>query len=238
MRGMGMDLARGWWTVLPTGADLHSTYHRVATDHLPPLPMRLPESLTWLGDVPDAADEDSILRADQSQRVLGPEVVPWLAEQGIPSEILPEVLRDLAANPSLLAGIRSPTWCFVDLGDKVVPVADSAGGGWLVHWLTDSQAVLSWLIHVARDGQHRVVVSPAWIGYETDSDPHEPYPIPDRPLDLADLAALEVEECAGTLPEFIARLWLEGETWGTLRGEAPATHDVVDYEHAWRRLYP
>jgi hypothetical protein len=233
-----VDPARGWWTALPTGSDRHSTYRRVSRDHLPPVPGRLLESLTWLGDIPAAADDDSILRPDQSVRALESDVVPWLVEQGIPNELLPDALRSLAANPSLLAGIRSPTWCCIELGDKVVPLADSTGGGWLVHWLADSQSVLSWLIHIAPDGQHRVVVSPAGLGFEAEPDPDEQYPIPDRPLEPADLAAPEVEQCADSLPEFLARLWLEGETWWAFQGEAPATTDVVEYARDWTLLNP
>ena len=229
---------RGWWTALPTGTGTFSTYSRVEVDALPPIPARLLESLRWLEDVPSAALEDSILRADQAQRVLSPEVVAWLTEQGVPAAHVPECLSALAANPGLLAGIRTPTMCFVDLGDKVVTVADSAGGGWLIRWLTDSQAVLSWLIHITSDGRHRIVVSPALIGYAYEPDAGEPYAVPSHPLTSTDLETLSVEECAGSLTAFLARLWLESEAWWALHGESPATAEVTEYVSTWRKLYP
>jgi hypothetical protein len=149
---------------------------------------------------------------------------------------LPEPLSLLASRPELLGGIASVTLCYVDFGDHVVVVAEAAGGGWLVRFMTDSQAVLSWLIHIEPGGTHSVVVTPAWtIGYDVPSEPEEPFPVPTHPLERDDLCRLEVEVCARSLTEFLARLWLENESWRAM-DSASASVDVRRYLGDWLRL--
>lgn len=224
-----------WWTVLPTDNPGHSTYGRVRREDLPPIPDRLTASIAWLTDLPAA--EGSIIDSDQPERPLRPDATTWLEDQGVPSQVLPASLVRLAEYPELLAGIRSPTACFVDLGSKVVPLAPEAGGGWLLRLLSDSQLVLSWLIHLSPGGAHRLVVTPAYLGYEWGAEPDEPYAIPDRALLSSDLAQLEVEPCANSLPEFLARLWLEGETWWSLHGQPSPSPEVAEYQRAWRARF-
>ena len=55
-------------------------------------------------------------------------------------------------------------------------------------------------------GEHRVVTTPAWIGYDEPYEPDEPYPVPRRALTSADLERLEVEVCAPSLTAFLARI--------------------------------
>jgi hypothetical protein len=226
-----LDLSKAWWTVLVPG----STYSRVPLERLPELPDHLSTSLSWLASLPALATGHGVLRPDQAQRPLSPDLGPWLVAQGVPAQLLPEPLTQLASRPELLAGVRSVTDCYVDVGDHAVQVDDAAGGGWLVRFLTDSQAVLSWLIHISPSGSHSIVVTPAWIGWDTAPDPDEEYPIPDRPLRRGDLHDLEVEVCAGSLIEFLARFWLENETWHALHG-ARSSGDVRHYRDEWIRL--
>ncbi len=152
----------------------------------------------------------------------------------MPSALVPVPLVRLANEPGLLRGVRSATCCFIDLGDKIARLHETAGGGWLVHFLSDQQGVVEWLIHVAPDGGHQVVVTTAPIGCSWRLDPEELDPVPDQPLTLEDLAVLSVEVCADSLIEFLARCWLDNETWWTIEGgEAATTPDVVDYQRAW-----
>jgi hypothetical protein len=226
-------LPEAWWTVLEPG----TTYARTTMDHLPALPEHLVDSLSWLDSLSPQPRDQSILRTDQAQRPLSGDLVPWLTSQGVPAKLLPEPLRVLASRPELLGGIASVTLCFVDFGDQVVVVDESAGGGWLVRFMTDSQAVLSWLIHIEPGGVHSVVVTPAWtIGYDVPSEADEPFPVPTHPLVRDDLRRLEVEVCAHGLTEFLARLWLENQAWLARHG-ASASEDVRRYMDDWVRLH-
>ena len=223
--------------MLPTGTRGHCTYERVAVEDLPPVPGGLAESIAWLTDLPAAAG--SILESDQPERSLGPDAIAWLEEQGVPRRLLPAALIRLGEDPTPLAAIRSPTACFVDLGSNVVPVGQEAGGGWLIRFVSDSQVVLSWLIHLGADGTHRIVATPALLGYDLGpAEIRDPYPIPDHPLSPTDLSRLEVEPCASSLSEFLARLWLEAETWWSLHGQPSGHYTVIAYEQAWRARFP
>jgi hypothetical protein len=225
-------LPEAWWTVLDPG----STYARTTTDRLPALPEHLVTSMSWLASLPLESRDDSILRTGQAQRPLSGDLVPWLTSQGVPAHLLPEPLSLLASRPELLGGIASVTLCFVDFGDHVVVVDESAGGGWLVRFMMDSQAVLSWLIHIEPSGSHSVLVTPAWtIGYDVPSEPDEPFPVPTHPLGRDDLRRLDVETCAHGLTEFLARFWLENQTWRVIHGASPS-EDVRRYLDDWVRL--
>ncbi len=208
-------LPEAWWTVLDPG----TTYARTTTDRLPALPEHLVTSLSWLASLPLQPRDASILRTDQAQRPLSGELLPWLASQEVPAQVLPEPLGILASRPELLGGIGSVTDCFVDFGDHVVVVDESAGGGWLVRFVTDSQAVLSLPSTIEPNGGHSVVVTPAWtIGYDVPSEPDEPFPVPTHPLGRDDLRKLEVDVCAHSLTQYLARLWLEDQTWRAMHG--------------------
>lgn len=221
-----------WWTVLG-----ESTYERVEADRLPRLPEHLLGSLSWLSGLEPYPADENVLRSDQAQRPLSPEGPSWLVAQGVPEASIPHELSELMRTPSLLSGIGSVTLCFVDLGDVVQPLDASAGGGWLVRFLSDSQLVRSWLVHVAVTGEHRVVTTPAWIGYDEPYEPDEPYPVPRRALTSADLERLEVEVCAPSLTAFLARFWLEDEAWRALHG-SDVSDDATRYLAEWRRLNP
>jgi hypothetical protein len=134
-----------------------------------------------------------------------------------------------------LSGIGSVTLCYVDLGDRIVPLDVSAGGGWLLRFLSDSQMVRSWLMQIAPTGEHRIVTTPAWIGYEAPSEPDEPYPVPSGALARADLQRLEVEICAPSLTAFLARAWIEDEAWRAAHG-ATVGDDATHYLAEWHRL--
>lgn len=223
-------LPEAWWTVLQ-----EPTYSRVEPDLLPPLPMNLVGSLAWLSQIPPLDQESNILRTDQAARPLSPDLPDWLSAQGLPPMLIPQPLAELADGPDLLSGIASVTLCFVDLGDRVAAVDESAGGGWLVRFLSDSQMVRSWLLHIEPTGTHRVVTTPAWIGYDVPEEPDEPYPVPDARLSLADLHRLDVETCAPDLNSFLVRFWLENEAWRGLHG-ATITSQAQTYLDEWQRL--
>ena len=52
---------------------------------------------------------------------------------------LPKSFMKAVDSPSLLAGVRSSTGCYLDLGDFAMPVNEPAGG-LLVHFLSDQCA--------------------------------------------------------------------------------------------------
>lgn len=224
-----------WWTVLPDSRGRQSTYSPKATDQLPPLPNHLIRSTAWLASLPDVPEDVSITRTDQAERPLTPSVSGWMVNQGIPKSVIPGSLSTFIEKPSLLDGIRSVTMCFLDLGNRVVNLDSDAGGGWLVHFMSDQQGAIEWLVRIFPTGHHHVVATPALIGYDIPSEPDEPYPVPDGTLRLEDLASLKVRGCAPSLDHFLVRFWLENEVWWVNHGEPSTRKEVDEYRDAWLR---
>jgi hypothetical protein len=124
------------------------------------------------------------------------------------------------------ARIRSCTDCYLDLADRVVPVQ---GGGTLIHFLSDSQWVLHWLLYVGPAGSEAVVVTDRPLGFDWAGDEEEP-------VRLFDPASVRAGVCAETFSEFLYRFWIENEIWFSLaspNGELqPLSSEAQDYvEH-------
>ena len=119
--------------------------------------------------------------------------------------------------------IRSATACYADLGEFAVPVL---GGGWLIHFLSDQQWALHWLLYLGRAGSEAVVVTDAPLGFAADRDP----PGAMHEFDPASGAACV---CAESFSEFLFRFWIENEIWFALADPSGArrqlTSDQVRY---------
>jgi hypothetical protein len=218
-----------WWSILPA-PDGGGTYRPVPLADLPALPSRLADSLDWLTGLHAVDDEYArITRTDQAARPFTPDAHSWLISQGVPEDLIPTDLAHALTHPETLSGIRSATYSTLDLADRVTPLAADAGGGWLIHVLTDQQAVLNWLLHFTADGTVTTIATPAAIGYTWSHDADEPYPVPDRALTAADLTALEATRCEGSFTKFVARLWLDNETWWAQHGETTPYDEVRTY---------
>jgi hypothetical protein len=193
------ELSRVWWSIDLPGfrphAKRYATYSPFAYDELPPVGRALDNELAWLlrekpvrGWLADEDWAEPIRRATLAELAdLWPE--GW--------QRTPAAFRAFVGGPGPARRIRSATGCYLDLGQFAVPAAE---GGKLVHFLSDQQGVLHWLLFVD-DGQEAVVVTYRPYGFE---QPEAPVPFTQRRHSAV---------CAESFSEFLYRFWIENEIW-------------------------
>jgi hypothetical protein len=114
---------------------------------------------------------------------------------------VPRSFRRFIEDPGPRRHVRSATACYLDLGDFPVRVSD---GGTLIHFLSDQQWVLHWLLYVGPNGSEAVVTTPEPLGF----DDGETEPVHD--LDPgAWLGSLAV--CADSFEQFLYHYWAMNE---------------------------
>jgi len=209
-------LERAWWSVDLPGVRPHpvarATYSAFDWRLLPPMPGWVTDGYAWLASSPMPEESTLAQASDGVQRDIG-DWDAW-AEHGSGSLVPQEFVR-FARSLGLRRHLRSPTWCVFDLGDHSVEVT----GGRLIHFLSDSQWVLHWLLFVGDSGAQAVVTTAFPAGFELPPDVLELY---------ADTAGYEI--CADTFLEFIWRFWIENEIWFKLSLEKqPLTPAQADY---------
>jgi hypothetical protein len=192
------DLARSWWSVELPGVRPHrgryATYSAFDWRRLPPMPGWVTPDYSWLASSPVHAESSLAVPF----RAVSRDLADWgdLAVQTAGARMPAEFLR-VARDPALRRHLRSATDCYFDLGDHAVEVP----GGWLVHFLSDSQWVRHWLLF-AGAGEQAVVTTSFPAGFELTPDDRRAYP-----------GEPAYEICAGTFLEFIWRFWIENEIW-------------------------
>ncbi len=214
------SLPRQWWSVDLPGYRPHpeeyATYSAFAYEELPPVPHELDDDLRWLCAHPPVAgglggEPVRPATAEQLQRLVGGRSIP-----------LPSSFRTFIGSPQPRRRVRSCTDCYLDLAEFVVPVA---GGGWLVHFLSDSQWVLHWLLYVDAD-REAVVVTDAPVGFEVE----------DETIRFFDPGSDDGAVCARSFSEFVYRWWIENELWFALVDkDRPLTDEQRRYAEHYRR---
>jgi hypothetical protein len=213
------SLPRQWWSVDLPGYRPHpadATYSAFTYEELPPVPHQLDDDLRWLCAHPPVAgwlgeEPARPATAEQLQRLMGDRAI-----------LLPASFRTFIGSPQPRRRVRSCTDCYLDLADFVVPVA---GGGWLVHFLSDSQWVCHWLLYVDAD-REAVLVTEAPVGFEVD----------DETIRSFDPASDDGAVCAESFSEFIYRFWIENEIWFALADkDEPLTDEQQRYAEHYLR---
>jgi hypothetical protein len=209
-----------WWGTSFPGGDLaevrpdRGTFGRYDFGRLPPLPFTFSGNLDWLARAP--AHRQSIGRKYAAE---APESTKCLRSSADSLGVrLPEAFIRFAETPSLQDRVRSVTDCYVDLCPELI--RSPIGGGWLVHFLADSQGCLYWYLYLTADGSdHAVVASPdyystplEWSGV-VDGDGEE---WEDEERDPSAIVF-----CAESFEAFLCRYWIENEIWIAQRLKAP-----------------
>jgi hypothetical protein len=198
------DLPRSWPSVeLPGYREDpdHATYTAFSYDELPPIESQLDDELHWL--LQESPVEASLAGVDEAASTAA---TPKGLGRVVGSEIqLPRAFVAFVGSNEPRARVRSCTDCYLDLADFAVPVV---GGGSLVHFLSDSQWVLHWLLYVGPDGSEAVVATGLPFGFELGDEAEAPR--------LLDPAAGAAAVCAESFAEFLYRFWIENEIWFNL----------------------
>jgi hypothetical protein len=204
-------IERGWWGVeLPGVRRGRSTYSPYVGTPVPPIERRLDDELDWLGEQPvvpgSLADDPAAPRPARTASSVELDALVAGSDLRVPA-----TFAAFIGDRGLQSRIRSCTACYLDLGDAVV----RAPGGRLVHFLSDQQWVLHWLLFVGDDGGEAVLATDVPYGFDGEA-----------PTELATGAQPDSElptlVCAESFVEFLYRFWIENEIWFSLAGRADA----------------
>jgi len=136
---------------------------------------------------------------------------------------LSPAFRTFISEPEPRLRVRSATACYLDLAEFPVEVV---GGGSLIHFLSDQQWVLHWLVYIGADESEAVVVTETPLGFEVDQ----------HRFDRFDPTSDDATICAESFSEFLYRFWIENEIYfrslRNARERSPLTEEQRRYaEH-------
>lgn len=205
------ELPKGWWSFNLPGyreAPDPATYALFDYNTLPPV--KDPgNNYAWLTAMPPR------------ERSIASDSGPFVTRFGdlMPhiTALLPDAFRVFTRSPNLQKRIRSCTDCFLEAPDFLIRTSAPLDG-WLIHFLSDSQWVLHWYLHLHPDGTHFVVVSPEAFGFREEEEPDW-----DWENFTVNMAERKFWFCAPSFSEFLYRFWLENETWFALQEKKPLT---------------
>ncbi|HEV2457525.1 MAG TPA: hypothetical protein VGS80_04105 [Ktedonobacterales bacterium] len=215
---------RGWWSFdLSTYRPCDSTYCLFDSDRLPPLPP-LDDTLSWLGPLPDAEDQQMEPRTRAPGRPIDAQdalqLVVGEAEQlGL---TLPESFLRLMSSRALQQHIPSCTACEFELAYGFLP-CPSSPGGYILEFLHDQQYCVVWYLYLTSGGEQCVLASTSDLYAADDEEQGEDADLEaldedeerDEPADPEALART-IRVCAPSFTAFIYRFWLENVLWSKL----------------------
>lgn len=175
----------------------YRTYWPVPLDAMPPVGRTFDGTLHWLRD--SRSHDRSLQRGPDDYPERDADAAGLQAL--VPGWPLPPAFRLFIEDPGPRRHIRSASACYLDLAHFSVRVSD---GGMLIHFLSDQQSALHWLLYVGPDGSEAVVVSPESLGF----DDGETEPL--RLVDLKDPPD-SLSVCSDSFEEFLYRFWIENE---------------------------
>lgn len=191
-------LPRLWPTIaIPAIATGMATYWTVDLDSMPPIEAALDGSLAWLLET--APHRRSLVRGPDDAVERDADAAGLRAVA--PGQAVPESFRRFIEDPDARRHIRSATACYLDLGQFSIATSE---GGRLIHFLSDQQSVLHWLLYVRHDGSDAVLTTWQPLGF--DDGEHEPIVELELTAWNRSLAV-----CADTFEQFIYRYWAMNE---------------------------
>jgi len=221
-----------WWGISLASAGLgnlrpdRGTYGRYEFGRLPALPFPLSGDFAWLATAP--AQRHNIRKKYGAEI---PNALKFLRDSskqlGVP---LPEPFTKFLETPALQERISSATDCYLDLCPELI--RSPLGGGWLVHFLADSQGCMFWYLYLTADGSdHAVVSAPDF--YSTPVEWSEGAEDEEWEEEEPDPAAIAF--CAESFEAFLCRFWLENEIVFADCRKAPMPEACRQYIEAYRR---
>jgi len=198
------SLPRVWWsTDLPGYREYptpFSTYSPFPYADLPRIERDLDDDLGWLrAERPVSGSLGYAVPGDPAPErgATASELIALIRDRAVE---LPRAFRTFIGDPEPRTRVRSATACYLDLGEFVVDVAD---GGVLIHFMSDQQWILHWLLYVGPAGAEAVTVTDVPFGFEAEG----------RRFESFDPRAHEGSVCAESFAEFLYRFWIENEIW-------------------------
>lgn len=197
------SLPRAWWSTDLPGYREHpkpfATYSVFPYSELPAIERPLDPELEWLLSQTKVQGSLGLDRGDPMPERAANRAQLTALMSGTTIE-LPPAFKTFISEPEPRLRVRSATLCYLDLAEFPVEVA---GGGSLIHFLSDQQWILHWLLYVGADGSEAVLVSETALGFEAD----------ERRLARFDPATDDASVCAESFSEFLYRFWIENEIY-------------------------
>jgi hypothetical protein len=199
----------GWWSFELPYYRPHlegGTYSLFSYEDLPPIAEKADTDFQWLksqsiqadslfeGGYPDGSKPD----LSQLSRIVSEARIN-----------LPEPFVTFMNSTELHKRIRSCTDCYLDFADYAVKTKGNLEG-YLLHFLSDSQWVGHWYIHIDQRGNHFIATSLNAYGFAFQEEKGR------SAASGIDIQAEDIWFCAPSFTEFIYRFWLENEIWFAL----------------------
>ena len=201
----------------------HYTYESSRLADLPPISIKLDDDCEWLRSCGQVHAQGGL---NQYERDIQPSLVEQLAQR---AQIeLPKSFRLFMTDLDLQSRVRSCTDCYLYPGERIVETIGAIPGH-LIHFLSDSQSVAHWYLHILRSGDVAVLESSDLYGLEIENS--DWILNPSCRLERVDIQGLAFVYCAPTFPEFLYRFWIENEIWFALarKGSGSLTKLGLDY---------
>jgi hypothetical protein len=225
-----------WWGISLEAVGLGEvrpdvgTYGRYDFERLPPLPFPLTGDFGWLAAAP--AHRHSIGKKYAAETAEGMKLLRASSE-GLGLR-LPDAFTKFMETPALQDRIRSNTDCYLDLCPE--PICSPLGGGWLIHFLADSQGCLFWYLYLTEGGSdHAVVSSPDYISTELEWSEDDETDSEDEEWEEEEPDAAAIRFCAESFEAFLCRFWLENEIWFAHWRKTPMPDAGRQYIEQYRR---
>jgi hypothetical protein len=220
------NLPRLWpTTVIPGILEGMWTYRVLDLDAMPPVERSLDGTLDWLlrspaqpGSLAGSRDDPTPTRVANTSALRG---------LGL-HQRLPDTFRAFVKDPEPRRHLRSATACYLDLGKFPVVVSD---GGVVVHFLSDQQWVVHWLLYAGTDGSEAVLATADALGFDVDEGD------PVRMIDVTAPPQL-LAVCSDSFEEFLYRYWAMNELFFQLAIDGKSLDQLPDELRAYAARYP
>ncbi len=221
-------MPRVWWATDLPGYREHlapfATYSPFPYAGLPPIERTLDDDLRWLRSEPVVPRALGHAEPGDPRPERVATAVELTALLGNRTVDLPRAFRTFISDEEPRTRVRSCTDSYLDLAEFRV---DVAGGGSLIHFLSDQQWVLHWLLYVDPEGSEAVVVTESAFGFDAEGERFDDW----------DPVEGGMSVCAESFSEFLYRFWIENEIWFRGPGRGRNGTSLTDEQLRYAKHY-
>lgn len=198
-----------WTSIGLPGLARESTYQGYPLRIMPDISIELDDDLHWLAKYSEVYGDQGLHRLEDWVPL--PASIIQIAEDNRVN--LPAAFSRFMSSSDLQSRVRSCTGCYLDPGQRAVQTTGSLPGH-LIHFLSDSQSIAHWYLHVLLTGESAVLHSSDLYCYEIENS--EWIENPACRMERISVGELDFHFCSRSFSEFLFRFWIENEIWFAL----------------------
>ena len=202
------NLPHIWTSIGLPGLARESTYQGYPLDVMPEMFIDLDDDLLWLTRHGEVYPDAGLHQLDEWANPLSPASVLQIAEAKRVN--LPAAFSRFMTSSDLQSRVRSCTACYLDPGQRAVQTTGSLSGH-LIHFLSDSQSIAHWYLHVLQTGESAVLHSSDLYCYEIENSDWIEHPA--CQMEQINVEELSFHFCSRSFSEFLFRFWIGNEIW-------------------------